>query len=213
MNYSIAYMFVRYSGGGIYVQSPRLVSRKATLEEGVCLYRNVKVQAGVHIGSNTYINDGSVVASGHIGKYCSIGYNVQIGMYEHPIDFVTTSERIYHACDDGNPCKEYKEIKRPPCIGNDVWVGSNAIIMQGVNIGDGAVIGASAVVTHNVKPYEIVAGIPAKTMRYRFSEEIIEKLLEILWWDKPDEWISKYKNLFYDPKILIERLEFDNKEF
>lgn len=206
-------MFVEFSGGGIHVQSPGLVSRNATLEDGVCLYRNVKIQAGVHIGSNTYINDGSVVASGSIGKYCSIGYNVQIGMYEHPIDFVTTSERIYHTCDAGTPCKEYREIKRPPHIGNDVWIGSNAIIMQGVSIGDGAVIGASAVVTHSVRPYEIVAGIPAKTLRYRFDEKIIKNLLEISWWDKSDEWISKYKNLFYDPKILIARLELDDKEF
>ncbi|MCD7836144.1 MAG: CatB-related O-acetyltransferase [Lachnospiraceae bacterium] len=133
-------------------------------------------------------------------------------MYNHPLGFVTTSERIYHTCDAQSPCKEYKEITEPPNIGNDVWIGSNAIVLQGMDIGDGAVIGAGAVVTHNVKPYEVVAGVPAKTIKYRFNDEIIKRLLEISWWDKSDEWLSEYKNYFYDPNVLFDKFALDIKK-
>lgn len=75
-------------------------------------------------------------------------------------------------------------------IGNDVWIGYEAVVMQGVTIGDGAIIGARAVVTKDVPPYTIVGGIPAKPIRKRFSDEIIARLLEIKWWDWPDEKIK-----------------------
>lgn len=76
-------------------------------------------------------------------------------------------------------------------IGNDVWIGYEAVIMSGVTIGDGAVVGTRAVVTKDVPPYTIVGGVPAKTIKKRFSEEIISSLLEIKWWEWPDERIRK----------------------
>ena len=76
-------------------------------------------------------------------------------------------------------------------IGNDVWIGDNVTIMAGVTIGDGAVIGCNTVVTKDVEPYSIVAGNPGKFIRYRFSEEIIEQLLDIKWWDLPLEVIQE----------------------
>ena len=90
-----------------------------------------------------------------------------------------------------------------PVIGNDVWVGMNVIIMRGVTIGDGAVIAAGSVVTADVEPYSIAGGIPAKHIRYRFSKEIIESLLEIRWWDWPEEKIRKNVHLFYDIENFI----------
>ena len=75
-------------------------------------------------------------------------------------------------------------------IGNDVWIGYEAVIMQGVTIGDGAIIGTRALVTKDVPPYTIVGGAPAKPIRNRFSEEIIAKLLEMKWWDWPEERIK-----------------------
>lgn len=74
-------------------------------------------------------------------------------------------------------------------VGNDVWIGMNATIMPGVTIGDGAIIGACAVVTKNVEPYTIVSGNPARPIRKRFSQIIIERLLKIRWWDWPEEKI------------------------
>ena len=79
---------------------------------------------------------------------------------------------------------------RPVIIGNDVWIGRNAIIMDGVEIGSGAVVASGAIVTKDVPPYAIVGGVPAKVIRYRFDEQTIERLIESRWWDYPDEFIE-----------------------
>lgn len=76
-------------------------------------------------------------------------------------------------------------------IGNDVWIGYDAVIMAGVTIGDGAIIGTKAVVTKDVAPYSIVGGVPAKEIRKRFAPEVIKRLQEIQWWDWPEEKIRK----------------------
>jgi hypothetical protein len=80
-------------------------------------------------------------------------------------------------------------------VGNDVWIGYEALVLSGVRIGDGAVVGARSVVTKDVPPYAIVAGNPAKLIRYRFSPEVVEQLLDLKWWDKSEEWISQ--NMVY----------------
>ena len=116
-----------------------------------------------------------------IGKFCSIamGTTIYLGA-EHHLEWVSTYpffakfEKAKHTSNT---------TKGNVTIGNDVWIGDGALILSGVTIGDGAVIGARAVVTKNVKPYEIVGGNPAKHIRFRFSEEQIEKLLKIKWWD------------------------------
>lgn len=77
-------------------------------------------------------------------------------------------------------------------IGNDVWIGYEAVVMAGVTIGDGAVIGSRAVVTKDVPPYTIVGGVPARPIRRRFPEEMVLALLEIKWWDWPKEKITEY---------------------
>ena len=103
----------------------------------------------------------------------------------------------------------------PVTVGNDVWIGARAIIMDGIKIGDGAIIGANSVVTKDVPPYAIVAGCPAKLIRYRFSEDVINKLLELCWWDYPKEFIVN--NLPFDDveeciKILSENRDLVSKK-
>jgi len=105
----------------------------------------------------------------------SVAYGVRIGLPEHPVNMVSTSPKIYRNIKS----KDIKDVYFPPIIGNDVWIGANAIILQGVTIGDGAVIAAGAVVTKDVPPYAIVGGVPAKVIKYRFSDDVILKLLEI----------------------------------
>ena len=90
-------------------------------------------------------------------------------------------------------------------INNDVYIGLNAIIMPGVTIGDGAVVGAGAVVTKDVPPYAIVAGVPAKVVKYRFEQPVIDKLLELKWWDYPKDFIVTLP--FADVEKCIELLE------
>ena len=92
-------------------------------------------------------------------------------------------------------------------IGNDVWIGYDAVIMAGVTIGDGAIIGTRAVVTKDVEPYSIVGGVPAKEIRKRFAPDVIKRLLELQWWNWPDEKIHRAIPLIRIGKIeLLEKL-------
>lgn len=157
-----------------------------------------------YIGAYTYLGGGNstIVNVGRIGRFCSIAPNVQMGLFQHPIDCLTTHPIVWGGSRQVFSSEEYlefvtrnkKEIRKcfdktkkliepKVIIGNDVWIGENAFIRNGVNIGDGAIVAARAVVTHDVPPYAIVAGCPAKIIKYRFSEEIISTLLSIKWWN------------------------------
>lgn len=122
-----------------------------------------------------------------IGKFCSIAKNVEFVLGgSHRTEWNTTYPF-------NTLFEQYRYIKGHPCnkggiiVGNDVWFGGGCKILSGVTIGDGAVIGANALVVNDVEPYSIVGGVPAKHLKYRFSEEIIEKMLKMKWWDWPDE--------------------------
>ncbi|MFW5426805.1 MAG: CatB-related O-acetyltransferase [Methylophagaceae bacterium] len=129
------------------------------------------------IGAYSYIRSNSeLLAVSDIGRFCSIGRNVTLGLNprNHPIDWVSTSE---HAS------RRFTPYCEPLKIGHDVWIGHDAVIMAGLSIGHGAVIGCNAIVTKDVAPYQIVAGNPAKKIRFRFSDVVIEQLLASRWWD------------------------------
>lgn len=152
------------------------------LDDSVKVSKNSKVYPEVKIGRYTYINGNSIVFSGVIGRYCSIGYNVQIGPPEHPLQNFSTHPMFYKI--GGG----YSEITEPPVIESDVWIGSNSVILQGCKVGIGSVIAAGAVVTRDVPPYAIVAGIPARVVKYRFDESTIDGLIASKWWEKePDQ--------------------------
>lgn len=92
-------------------------------------------------------------------------------------------------------------------IGNDVWIGANVTLIEGKNIGDGAIIGAGAVVTHDVEPYAVAGGVPARVIRYRYPKEMIDAFLRIKWWDWPVEKINANFEFFYDPKRFCEMFD------
>jgi len=129
-----------------------------------------------------------------IGKFCSIGVNVNINILaEHNYELLSTYPFSLLKTDWPKAAgKQESWIKGDIIIGNDVWIGNNSYILGGVVIGDGAVIGANAVVAKDVAPYSIVVGNPAQQIRKRFSDEIINKLLEIRWWDWPLEKIQQH---------------------
>lgn len=137
-----------------------------------------------------------------IGKYCSISTNVCIIVgADHNSDFISTFpfwifDKVNFSCPD-----DVKTSRGDVLIGSDVWIGRDVLIRDGVTIGDGAVIGACSVVTRDVKPYEIVAGVPACHLRFRFNDDQIKALLNIKWWEWSKNEIIKNQYLLLSNKI------------
>ena len=124
-----------------------------------------------------------------IGRFCSIAGGVVFHLFgNHRVDWATTFP-FTKLFTEASGIQGYPQIKGDIVVGNDVWIGTNACVLAGVTIGNGAVVGAGSMVTRNVPPYAIVAGNPAKLIRYRFSPGQIAKLEEIAWWDWPIEKI------------------------
>ena len=135
-----------------------------------------------------------------IGKYVSIAANVTLGLGVHLTDNVSTSPLFLNKNDE-----RLLQQSQPIIIKNDVWIGKNAMIKNGITIGNGAVVGAGAIVTKDVPDYAIVAGVPARIIRYRFKPEVIEKLLQGQWWNYP---LNKLKKLpLTDPEKFLEELQ------
>ncbi|MFS2327053.1 DapH/DapD/GlmU-related protein [Brucella sp. H1_1004] len=146
----------------------------------------------VTVGDFTYLERNSEGIYAEIGKFCSIASNVRINALEHPMERLTTHKVSYRPNEYfrylgvDSAFRERRQAKRVT-IGNDVWIGHGAVITPGINIGHGAVIGANAVVTKDVAPYRIVGGVPARIIRKRFDDAIVDRLLALCWWDWPVE--------------------------
>ncbi len=123
-----------------------------------------------------------------VGNFCSVAEGVRFIFGEHRMDLVTTFPLRTVLCENWK--KNVDAVSQGPIvIGNDVWIATNAVVLSGVTIGDGAVVAAGAIVTRDVPPYTIMAGVPARPVRRRCTEEQIAALLKIRWWDWPDEKI------------------------
>ena len=175
----------------------KIVRGKAILHSNI--HKTAVVNSGCSvvnssIGKCSYLSYDVDVINCEIGAYCSIANNVYIGGAEHPVGWVSTSP-VFQKVRHSGPTIRYAEHELPEyeqtIIGNDVWIGHGAIIKQGVKVGDGAIVGSGAVVTKDVPPYGIVGGCPAKLIKYRFDENIIEELKSIKWWDMPDELLTQ----------------------
>ena len=155
-----------------------------------------------------------------IGRYCSISKYARIAS-NSPLEYVSTNPFLWSPAYAPQREKLLFKIEKngmaafcaPPTgdrlveIGNDVWIGMNAIIMPGVKIGDGAIIGAGAVVTKDVEPYAILGGVPARFIRYRYPKEMVEAFLRIKWWDWPIEKIEDNLELFYQPELFCKTFD------
>ena len=174
--------------------------------------KNVYLEKNVKIGNFTYMNCGnshiSIDSDVEIGSFCSIAPGVNIAQGNHYTDTVSTHPFLYNKyyketfkIDDSDYKKiGLKDKNLKTYIGNDVWIGINAIIKRGIKIGDGAIIGAGSVVTKDVPDYAVIAGVPGKIISYRFSSDCIQRLksIERKWWTLDQDELSLVFGNMYD---------------
>lgn len=188
-----------------YLNPPAI--RDSVLHSTVKIWDHSTVTA-CKIDKYTYVSSNTVVSYCDIGAFCSISSYCQIGGASHPMMYVSTSPVFVlgHNAFGYNLAEHAYEPYKKTIIGNDVWIGTHCAIRSGVNINDGAIIGMGSVVTKDIGPYEIWAGNPARFIRKRFDDEIIEKLLQTKWWEKSDKEIVKFAKVMNDPELLIKEL-------
>lgn len=178
----------------------KLRYKQSTIDKNCCINLASKIEENCHILENTivlnsnikkysYVGRNSIVQNANIGSFCSIANDVFIGLGTHPSHLFSTSPLFYRVnntfdiklIETDYDFSEYQTIE----IGHDVWIGARAMIMDGITIGDGAIIAANAVITKDVPPYAIMGGVPAKIIKHRFSAEKIKKLQLKQWWLLP----------------------------
>ncbi len=177
----------------------------------------------VELGYGSGISRDSEIINAKIGKYTALAPGVKIISGQHPTSTIVSIHPSFYSLKQqygftyvnkqkfeefryADENKNYSVI-----IGNDVWIASHVTLIEGVNIGDGAIVAAGAVVTKDVPAYAIVGGVPAEVIRNRFEDNIISFLMELKWWNKDKAWINKHADYFEDITKLIEVLNSNEK--
>lgn len=183
----------------VRVDSSSLLSEYNVLFDGARLIDST-------IGRHSYLQQGATAQACDIGRFCSIAMNSYLGLPQHNMYTVSTHPSFTSGY---TPLvKQFKVSQREhqyqrTVVGHDVWIGHGAMVMEGVIINSGAVVGAGAVVTSDVASYAVVAGVPARVIRYRFDEPVRSRLMESKWWEMSDDWIKTHANLFRNPEDLL----------
>ena len=183
------------------------------------IYRGTSFQNGV-LGSYSYIGWDCILDNVEIARFSSVAPGVIVIYGRHPVsNFVSTSPIFYSSqsqCGykwlDKDYFSENKLVKnRSAIIGSDVWIGQNVSLIEGITIGDGAIVGAGAVVSKDVLPYEVVAGVPARHVKFRYDKYTRDSLVKLKWWDMDLEFIKNNKHQFVkDPSCFIKWLREKN---
>ena len=182
--------------------------------KGSTVHPTSKIEAGTSFYSSTmdrhsFCGYDCDIYCADIGAFVSIANAVVLGGGRHPLEWVAMSPVFYEGRDSVKA--KFSTHARAPAervsVGHDVWIGRSAIVLPGVRIGNGAVVGAGAVVTKDVDPYAIVAGNPARTIRFRFGEELISRLSASAWWSLDDAELRRLGPYFNDVEKFLERVE------
>jgi acetyltransferase-like isoleucine patch superfamily enzyme len=196
--------------GALFKASTRLRPRTRIRFEAPVRFEELDVSHDLTIGAYSFMRSAYVSGSPIIGRYCSVGAGFSIGEPDHPLDWLGTASLQYtpakfafHPPMAGFEARERPDDLAPPArIGNDVWIGSNVMVLGGVRVGDGAVLAAGAVVTRDVAPYAIVGGVPARIIRRRFADAgLVKELRTLRWWEFLAPDLSGVP--FDDPKAAI----------
>lgn len=188
-------------------------SRLAAIRDS-CVHPSAKIESGTSfisssIERHSFCGYDCDVYLASIGSFTSIANGVVLGGARHPMEWVSTSP-VFYAGRDSVKAKFAEHKLTPPAgvrIGHDVWIGRSAIVLAGVTVGDGSVIGAGSVVTKDVPPYAIVAGNPARLIRYRFDENVIQKLKEINWWNFSETRLKTFGGVFNDVEGFLSAVQ------
>lgn len=204
-----------------YIVKPKDVS-SIKCGEYCAIYAVNSSIKNVEFGDYSFIGSNADISGLKVGKFTCIGPYLKMAIGEHPTRKIVSVHPAFYSVNKGHYCTfvrkqkfdEYKYVdgKFNFVIGNDVWIGSDVLLLEGHTIGDGAIIGAGSVVTKDIPPYEIWAGAPARFIRKRFEDEQIEKLLKIKWWNWPIEKIKKKADSFEDIDSFLALEEDEQKK-
>ena len=215
---ALFFPFVRI---GIEIKTKSILKQQTYINKGTILGGRNYIGKGsiitnTELGYGSYISAGGDLANARVGKYCSIGPNLTCIGGSHPVKgFVSTHPSFYskkspigmsYVDTDLFEENKYTDLKKGYYyeVGNDVWIGANVSLAQGIHIGNGAVIGANSLVLDDVEPYSIYAGVPAKKIGMRFEVDQISKIENIKWWDKGESFIKSNIDKFSDINSFLE---------
>jgi len=190
-------------GSNTYLSGSQITG-EVSIADNCKIYKS-NIEGKINIGRYTSIWGPNININGYvkIGQFCSLARGVSIQEYNHNFDRLSTYYIFKNLFFDETI--DENSTKGSINIGSDVWIGMHSCILSGVKIGNGAIIAANSVVNTNIPDYAIAAGCPATVLKYRFSNEIIQLLNEIKWWNWPIEKMKKNKSLFED-KLTIEKI-------